>query len=168
MLDGRIDTQGTVKDLRARGVLDDITHEEKAEAAKEEQAVEAAEKGANAEVDADAEPEDAKPVEKAKKPRKLIEDEKREEGSVKWSIYNTYLKASCVIPPQHVLLTTHGSMQIILDVGDLALSDCVDSGTRFCLRLLFINTQISSGSRSLGKDLDQGIAFRSSNVVAVC
>lgn len=29
-----------------------------------------------------------------KKPRKLIEEERRETGSVKWHIYNTYLKAS--------------------------------------------------------------------------
>lgn len=99
MLDGRIDTQGVIKELRARGVLDDITHEESVEAHKEEQAAEVAEKSdnPNAEVDADAEAEngDPKPADK-KNPRKLIEDEKRETGNVKWSIYHTYLKASCV------------------------------------------------------------------------
>lgn len=92
MLDGRIDTQGTVKDLRARGVLDDITHDESVDAHKEEQAVEAA-------VPADAvteTAEDAPATDAAKKPRKLIEEEKREEGSVKWNIYKTYLKASSV------------------------------------------------------------------------
>ncbi|KAH9922425.1 multidrug resistance-associated ABC transporter [Fomitopsis serialis] len=100
MLDGRIDTQGTVKDLRARGLLDDITHDESVEAHKEEEKVEAEEKAKepNAEIDAEAPEEedaDAKPDKKDdKKPRKLIEDEKRETGSVKWSIYNTYLKAS--------------------------------------------------------------------------
>ena len=87
MLDGRIDTQGTVKDLRARGVLDDITHDEAVEVHKEEQAVAAAEKENEDEVD------EGKPVDK-KKPRKLIEEEHRETGSVKWKIYKTYLKAS--------------------------------------------------------------------------
>ena len=91
MLDGRIDTQGTVKDLRARGVLEEITHDEAVEAHKEEQAVAVAEKPTD-EVDA---LENGKPSDK-KKPRKLIEDEKRETGSVKWNIYKTYLKASYV------------------------------------------------------------------------
>lgn len=90
MLDGRIDTQGTVKDLRARGVLDDITHDESVEAHKEEQATETA---ASADV-AVVEGEASATEEAAKKPRKLIEEEKREEGSVKWNIYKTYLKAS--------------------------------------------------------------------------
>ncbi|KAI0092260.1 multidrug resistance-associated ABC transporter [Irpex rosettiformis] len=93
MLDGRIDTQGVVKDLRARGVLDDITHDESAEVHKEEQ--QAAEAMASAEATALADPETADaPQEEAKKPRKLIEEEKREEGSVKWNIYKTYLRAS--------------------------------------------------------------------------
>ncbi|KAJ3519361.1 hypothetical protein NM688_g9311 [Phlebia brevispora] len=92
MLDGRIDTQGTVKELRSRGILDDITNDEAVEAHKEEQAAEVEEK-ANEPVE-DADVDGGKPVEKAKKPRKLIEDEKRETGSVKWRIYKTYLKAS--------------------------------------------------------------------------
>ena len=33
-----------------------------------------------------------------KKPRKLVKDEHRETGGVKWSIYNSYLKASYVCP----------------------------------------------------------------------
>ena len=92
MLDGRIDTQGTVKELRSRGVLEDITHDEAAEAHKEQQAVEVepAEKVDTSVVDA----EDHKPVQQTNKPRKLIEDEKRETGAVKWHIYKTYLKAS--------------------------------------------------------------------------
>ncbi|KAH9924948.1 multidrug resistance-associated ABC transporter [Amylocystis lapponica] len=96
MLDGRIDTQGTVKELRERGVLDDIAQDESVEVHKEEQAVEAAEQEADAEIDAAAEGdgETAKPAEKTKKARKLIEEEKREIGGVKWSIYKTYLEAS--------------------------------------------------------------------------
>ena len=92
MLDGRIDTQGLVTELRAQGVLDDIAHDEAIEVHKEEQAVaeaEAAEKG-----DEDPDAETGATTTKAKKPRKLIEEEKRETGSVKWHIYNTYLKAS--------------------------------------------------------------------------
>jgi hypothetical protein len=32
----------------------------------------------------------------SKGPRKLVQDESRAEGNVKWRIYKTYLKASCV------------------------------------------------------------------------
>ncbi|KDQ49974.1 hypothetical protein JAAARDRAFT_42467 [Jaapia argillacea MUCL 33604] len=102
MLDGRIDTQGTIKDLRAQGVLDEITqdsavqaHEQEAvvvtEKSEEELAAEAEADPAVAVPDAEDSP---KPAEKAKKPRKLIKDEHRETGGVKWSIYRTYLRAS--------------------------------------------------------------------------
>ncbi|KZT05166.1 multidrug resistance-associated ABC transporter [Laetiporus sulphureus 93-53] len=95
MLDGRVDTQGMVKELRARGILEDIAHEEEVEAHREEQIAEAEEASPNAEIDAELEGENGgKAVDKSKKPRKLIEDEKRETGSVKWDIYKTYLKAS--------------------------------------------------------------------------
>lgn len=89
MLDGRIDTQGTVKELRAQGVLDDIAQDEAIQV-KEEEAVIAS----DAPVDPAADLEDQKPTDDSKKPRKLIKDEAREEGAVKWRIYNTYLKAS--------------------------------------------------------------------------
>lgn len=91
MLDGRIDTQGTVKDLRARGILDEITHDESVEVHKEEQAVAVAE--AVHTEDPKPDDENGAPV-VAKKPRKLIEEEHRETGNVKWNIYKTYLKAS--------------------------------------------------------------------------
>ncbi|GBE87310.1 ATP-dependent bile acid permease [Sparassis crispa] len=96
MLDGRIDTQGMIKDLRAQGVLDYITHDESVEAHKEEQQAQEEEtKGnPNAEIDAEGSPETAVEAAKPKSARKLVEEEKRETGSVKWSIYNTYLKAS--------------------------------------------------------------------------
>ncbi|KAJ7725659.1 hypothetical protein DFH07DRAFT_782961 [Mycena maculata] len=85
MLDGRIDTQGTVKELRAQGVLDDIAHEAAVEVKKEEFIV-------SAEVSAtDADKTDTG---ETKKPRKLVEDEYRAVGGVKWKIYKTYLKAS--------------------------------------------------------------------------
>ncbi|PIL29150.1 ATP-binding cassette transporter [Ganoderma sinense ZZ0214-1] len=95
MLDGRIDTQGTIKDLRASGILDDIAPAEELEAHKDEQAVETAEaeENPNAEIDAEA-TGDGEEDKTKKKPRKLIEEEHRETGSVKWNIYNTYLEAS--------------------------------------------------------------------------
>lgn len=92
MLDGRIDTQGTVNELRAKGILEGIEHDaaidEHSEAKIEAEiiAVEAATADA-------AKPSDA---EATKKPRKLIKDEHRETGGVKWSIYKSYLKASYV------------------------------------------------------------------------
>jgi hypothetical protein len=100
MLDGRIDTHGSIAELRGAGVLDDIVHVEAAEAAQEVTAV-VGEAEAAAEVAAEGKAgvavAEAKNVAKdasGKKPRKLIEDEKREEGGVKWGIYKTYLQAS--------------------------------------------------------------------------
>ncbi|KAF9442979.1 multidrug resistance-associated ABC transporter [Macrolepiota fuliginosa MF-IS2] len=87
MLDGRIDTHGTVKDLRAQGILDHITHDAEVEAQKDQAAVVTAEEVLAQVIDSEAEVE-------AKKPRKLIKDEHRETGGVKWRIYNSYLKAS--------------------------------------------------------------------------
>lgn len=92
MLDGRIDTQGTPKNLRAQGILEEITHDESVHAAQQEETVQAKE---SEDIDAEALKDDATPTKNKKKsPRKLVKDEHREEGSVKWSIYNTYLKAT--------------------------------------------------------------------------
>ncbi len=90
MLDGRIDAKGTVKDLRAQGLLDEITQEAALEAHEEQiQAEHSTEDTVEAITD--------KPTDiEAKKPRKLIKDEHRETGGVKWSIYKSYLKASYV------------------------------------------------------------------------
>jgi hypothetical protein len=85
MLDGRIDAQGTIKELRAQGILEEITHDASVDAKTEE--VDAAE------IKAVEEPS-AEPGTDVKKPRKLIKDEHREEGGVKWSVYKRYLKAS--------------------------------------------------------------------------
>jgi hypothetical protein len=86
MLDGRLDTQGTVKELRAQGVLEGIEHDAVVETHKEELVV--AEEAALGDSPAT--------TEETKKPRKLIKDEHRETGGVKWSVYNSYLKASSV------------------------------------------------------------------------
>ncbi|TFK50633.1 P-loop containing nucleoside triphosphate hydrolase protein, partial [Heliocybe sulcata] len=97
MLDGRIDTQGKVEELRERGVLDDIAHDSTADQNSKE--VAAQEEKTEEELAAEAEGEDGHEDEEAKvadkkKPRKLVKDEHRETGGVKWSIYKTYLKAS--------------------------------------------------------------------------
>ncbi|TFY53857.1 hypothetical protein EVG20_g9943 [Dentipellis fragilis] len=95
MLDGRIDTQGTVADLRAQGVLDDIAQDEEVKAHEEEQVVAAKEETAEEKaIEAVLETEEAKPPAKDKKARKLVKDEERQTGGVKWHIYKTYLKAS--------------------------------------------------------------------------
>ncbi|KAF8222623.1 hypothetical protein L208DRAFT_1413119 [Tricholoma matsutake] len=85
MLDGQIDFQGMVSDLRAQGILDDIvirgagTESFKAEPVTTETHKE----------------EDAtKKATDAQEPRKLVEDERRELGSVKWLIYKSYIKSS--------------------------------------------------------------------------
>ena len=88
MLDGRIDKQGTVKDLRAEGALDEITLEAKVES--DEHQKEEAKKEEIA-VEGSLQEQDGK-----KEARKLVEEEERAEGGVKWSIYKVYLKASCV------------------------------------------------------------------------
>ena len=89
MLDGRIDVQGTIKDLRAQGVLGPIAEDENIMLEQEKPL----------ELNEVTEPHpplegEASPSNATKKPRKFVEDEHRAEGTVKWSIYNTYLKAS--------------------------------------------------------------------------
>ncbi|KAJ7742770.1 hypothetical protein B0H16DRAFT_1423196 [Mycena metata] len=84
VLDGRIDAQGTVEELHARGLLDVITHE--------------AENKEIPTVDATGDiPTVHFPLiaqASVRKPRKLVEDERREIGNVKLSVYQTYLSAS--------------------------------------------------------------------------
>lgn len=93
MLDGRIDTHGTIKDLRAQGILDDIAQDAEVEVQKEKDALIAKETVSAEEAAIEGEGEQ-KDDTTAKKPRKLVKDEHRETGGVKWSIYNSYLKAS--------------------------------------------------------------------------
>ncbi|CAK5270991.1 unnamed protein product [Mycena citricolor] len=82
MRDGKVDSQGPVADLRARGLLDDIVELEQAVVAQEKvaQAAQEVKQGGR--------------TEERKEPRKLVEDEKRESGRVKVSVYREYLSAS--------------------------------------------------------------------------
>ena len=82
MLDGRIDDQGTVEELRRQGILDAIKHDSSLE-----HQLQAAKTLPEKPLDAEA-------ADKANKSRQLVEAEAREVGSVKWYIYNTYMKAS--------------------------------------------------------------------------
>jgi hypothetical protein len=91
MLDGRIDTQGTVQELQAQGVLTGIEHDAAVETHEEELVV--AETTTVEESFGDT-------TQALKIPRKLVKDEHREIGGVKWSIYKGYLKASLVPFPK--------------------------------------------------------------------
>lgn len=104
MLDGRIDTHGTVASLREQGILEAIEQESEVQVVQEERAV-AEEMGIGAKTaeeeavegvgEAEVAGEDAvKKSKGGKKPRKLVKDEQRLTGGVKWPIYKTYLKAS--------------------------------------------------------------------------
>lgn len=95
MLDGRIDVQGVVKELRSRGVLESVIQDAESEPNKTH-----GDEPIGITEDANKDEEGTEPGAeqdaKTKKPRKLIKDEERESGSVKWVIYKTYLKASYV------------------------------------------------------------------------
>ena len=108
MLDGRIDTQGTVKDLRERGVLEGIKHDTALDVHKEQiAAAEATTVEQEMDINTTKVAADDD-MAAAKKPRKLVKDEHRETGGVKWSIYKSYLEASYGIFSQcqsHLLLT---------------------------------------------------------------
>jgi len=89
ILDGRVDCQGTCKELRSSGQLDGIVAVEEATAHKHEP-VEAEDV-----VEAVESEEADKKKEKKKGPaRKLIQDEERAVGNVKLSTYLYYIKAA--------------------------------------------------------------------------
>ncbi|KAF8502966.1 ABC transporter type 1, transmembrane domain-containing protein [Gautieria morchelliformis] len=82
MLDGRIDVQGTTEELRKQGTLEAIT---------KNSSLEHQLQGGQTPLD---KPSDAQGADLHRRPRQLVEDEARETGSVKWRIYQTYMKAS--------------------------------------------------------------------------
>ncbi|KUJ08725.1 P-loop containing nucleoside triphosphate hydrolase protein [Mollisia scopiformis] len=85
---GVLEHAGLVKDLRETSAFKNIVQAEDEEASPKEQE-------ANAdEVKADGDTNGTTPKADRKPPKKLIEDEARETGSVKRSVYMTYLKAT--------------------------------------------------------------------------
>jgi hypothetical protein len=122
MLDGRIDTHGTPSELRKRGVLDDIAHSEAAELEHQQEATLAEEPTAESAAAGGIAAAEAEQVKKEKKAKKLIEDEHREAGAVKWSIYNTYLKAS-----------SYWTWVIVL--GFILIAEVINVGERFWVRV---------------------------------
>ena len=97
MLDGRIDCQGTIKELRSQGVLEDIAHTSELEAKEVEgdhtETIEETQEPTKVSEGAIS-GNQATRSSKQKKSRKLVKEEERESGSVKWKIYKTYLVAS--------------------------------------------------------------------------
>lgn len=113
MVDGRIDAQGSIKALEARGILGIITRkselEQKSDDAETrtlpddvqpvvERVVE--EKGMKTfstqhnSINASGTEVTLRARSSKKKARKLVEDEERPKGNVKWTIYKTYLEAA--------------------------------------------------------------------------
>ncbi|KAJ7121096.1 multidrug resistance-associated ABC transporter [Mycena epipterygia] len=82
MEDGRITVQGTAADLRAQGVLDRVPRNLGVGEEKHKKSMEAAQALVGGLIS-----------EQVKEPRKLVQEEHRETGSVKFSVYKMYLAA---------------------------------------------------------------------------
>ncbi|TFK47824.1 P-loop containing nucleoside triphosphate hydrolase protein [Heliocybe sulcata] len=93
MSEGRIETQGSVEELRERGMLDDVAREGIVNEDVDERVITQEKTEEDLAVEVLGADTSKGEVEK-KKPRKLVEDEHRAVGAVKWSTYRTYLKAS--------------------------------------------------------------------------
>lgn len=91
MAEGKIVSQGTPEELKARGQLNFVAHELDGEEGDtvEENAGEVDAKKTNTQTG-----ESEQGSTQRKPARKLVEEEVRAEGGVKWSIYGTYLRAS--------------------------------------------------------------------------
>ncbi|KIJ35247.1 hypothetical protein M422DRAFT_262416 [Sphaerobolus stellatus SS14] len=87
MLDGRIDVQGTLEDLRADGTLGVII-------AKDSTAGSSLVATSGPDVIDKPKPEG---TENTKRPRQLVKEEERPMGSVKWNIYKSYMKATSYV-----------------------------------------------------------------------
>lgn len=85
MLDGRIDTQGSINELQKRGLLSEITAKAKKEEAKTE-----------AQEDKQDQKKDTAKGDKALA-KKLVDEEEMQQGRVKFSVYLSYIKASAYI-----------------------------------------------------------------------
>ena len=88
MLNGRIDKQGPIEELKSAGIMDSIAQEEAASVSVDSKNADiTVQVGNNMDGTRDG-------TAKVTGPRKLIKDEHRETGSVKFSVYNKYLQAS--------------------------------------------------------------------------
>ncbi|WOO78778.1 ATP-dependent bile acid permease [Vanrija pseudolonga] len=96
IVDGRVDAQGTPEDLRSRGELEGIVAIEEAECA----AVDTVQPEDVEIIVKSAEGDDKKQDKKEKKKgpgRKLVKDEERAVGNVKWGTYLLYIRAATYI-----------------------------------------------------------------------
>ncbi|KIR42549.1 ATP-binding cassette transporter [Cryptococcus deuterogattii 99/473] len=94
ILDGRVDIQGTIQDLRERGDLDGMVALEEAELLKEEDRGKGKSQEEEVVEGEDADVQEIK-KEKNKGPgKKLIQDEERAIGNVKWETYKLYIVAA--------------------------------------------------------------------------
>lgn len=109
VVDGRLDVAGSVDELRSRGELSSLIAVEEASHSNEETIIpptpaagrekteeEALSLVAPASTDADddATEESSEEVAPKKEARKMVKDEEREVGNVKWSVYKIYLVAT--------------------------------------------------------------------------
>ncbi|KAF9258654.1 hypothetical protein L218DRAFT_1004797 [Marasmius fiardii PR-910] len=90
MLDGRIDSQGKVKELKERGLLEDIASEAAVRAECEALLLAEREEGK----DEVGKNQDSGGAERKRPVGKLVNNEHRQTGSVKWTVYKKYLQAS--------------------------------------------------------------------------
>ncbi|WVF67988.1 hypothetical protein IAT40_002750 [Kwoniella sp. CBS 6097] len=91
ILDGRIDAQGTPDELRKAGELDGLVALEEAEVHKTEPVT------AVEEVQDEAEAVDEKKPKKKGPGKKLVQDEERAIGNVKWETYKLYIVAATYV-----------------------------------------------------------------------
>ena len=97
MLDGRVESSGTPQNLRQRGLLEGLLVSEAPIVEKDESADQKDDVAAEVRVLAELDHDNATPAEdnkKARPGRKLVKDEERASGSVKFATYKTYIVAS--------------------------------------------------------------------------
>ena len=100
LVNGRVETQGTVEDLRASGTLSSITSLDR-----ESEGLTSAGTAHGAGLD---HADKAAVSVSTRRPRVLVEEERRAIGRIKWPIYKTYLKASYSTPSLlHVVCVAH-------------------------------------------------------------
>ena len=97
MLDGRIDQQGVVSELRECGVLDYVAQDAELHVKAEEKEEDMKERTADEAVAIVVTGGAESGTEAKAPPRKLVQDEERQEGAVKFNVYNKYLQASYAI-----------------------------------------------------------------------